>query len=135
MLRAMAGSSSVFAIIFALISASAATGTTYNCTTFSVPGGQAEFRGFNNAGLMSGFYTASGTSHGFRQDSAGNYTAIDYPGATSTQLFATNNNGVTVGQYNIGSTAAFFTLDAAGNFKQITPPAGYTLFPCLWDQR
>jgi hypothetical protein len=102
--------------------------TTYNCTLFSTPNGSAIANGLNNAGTVSGAYVAGGVEHGFRQDSAGNFTTVDFPGASSTQLFSINNNGVAVGTSSSSGVANFFTVDLANNFKVLSAPAPYTLF-------
>jgi hypothetical protein len=109
--------------------------TTYNCAFFWIPGANAtNLSGINNSGAMVGTYkisTSTGTfSHGFRADQSGSFTTVDYPGATTTELFTINVNGVATGAANRsvnGQTPVWFTEDAAGNFKAVTVPAPYTL--------
>jgi hypothetical protein len=109
--------------------------TSYNCAFFSIPGANAtNLSGINNSGAMVGTYkisSSSGTfSHGFRADQSGNFTTVDYPGATTTELFTININGVATGVANrsvSGQAPVWFTEDATGNFKTVTVPAPYTL--------
>ena len=109
--------------------------TSYNCAFFWIPGSNAtNLSGITNSGALVGTYqinTSTGTfSHGFRADQSGNFTTVDYPGATTTELFTINVNGVATGVANRsvnGQTPVWFTEDAAGNFKTVTVPAPYTL--------
>lgn len=52
-----------------------------------------EVRGINNAGVLVGYYVASGetTHHGFVFDGT-NYSPLDLPGATATELHCISNN-------------------------------------------
>jgi hypothetical protein len=89
---------------------------TYNCTVFSIPGSKSLLTGINNAGFMTGSYSAvsngtlTGPRHGFVRDAAGNTVTFDYPNSTGTQLFTINNNGRISGQFTNGNTTGFFTL-------------------------
>jgi hypothetical protein len=79
----------------------------------------------NNLGGIAGFYTDSGgTIHGFL-DNNGNFTTVDAPGASETQLLGINDFGIAVGfdvvngvQHGIvfdSHTGKFTTLDPNGS--------------------
>ncbi len=60
--------------------------------------------GINNSGTIDGFYTsaASGATLGFL-DVNGQFTSVNAPGATLTELFGLNNNGLAVGVATINN--------------------------------
>lgn len=77
--------------------------------------------GVNNSGMVTGFFTnGAGVSFGFLIN-GGTYSAIDVPGATSTQPLSLNNLGQIVGTYVgadglnhgfIETSGSFTTFDA-----------------------
>lgn len=94
---------SVCRIMVALLAAtifslSAAQATTYNYTSFDVPGatGTASF-GINNAGTVVGLYYQNGY-HGFIKTAGGSYTSIDVPG-NPTFVYGINGSGRITGGY------------------------------------
>ena len=79
----------------------------------SQPNGGTSGDGINNRGQLVGNYVdGAGTTHGFLY-SDGNFTTIDYPGATLTAARAINNRGEIVGAYQ----------DASGTHGFIATPA------------
>ena len=115
--------------------------TSYNCATFSAPNNVSpvltNIMGINNTGTFVGFYTVPSITagclhdqacHGFRADSSGNFTTVDYPGAANTQLMAVNNNGVATGRYSSATVnQGWFTVTASGVFTAVGVPQPYSL--------
>ena len=114
--------------------------TTYDCATVSPPNSVDAFltniTGINNAGTLVGTYTVAAqvsgcaheqTCHGFRVDSSGNFTTVDYPSGTNTQLMAVNNNGVATGQYSSNGGRSWFTVTLSGVFGSVVVPQPYSL--------
>ncbi|MGA7412398.1 MAG: hypothetical protein WBW33_18110, partial [Bryobacteraceae bacterium] len=62
----------------------------------------AQATGVNNAGIIVGFYVASGSgnTYGYIVDpNTAAFTSLLFPGSTSTQALGENNFGVVVGDY------------------------------------
>ncbi|MDH4072468.1 MAG: hypothetical protein OEV41_05120 [Gammaproteobacteria bacterium] len=57
--------------------------------------------GINARGDIVGQYQAYGAMHGFRLDKHGNYSAIDYPGAVSTNAWSINSPGGVAGDFRL----------------------------------
>jgi hypothetical protein len=91
----------------------------------------------NDRGGIAGFYTDSGgTVHGFL-DSHGQFTTIDAPGATTTELLGLNDHGEAVGEAVVGGVTHGLIYDArTGEFTMLDDPnaAGFTLFNGLNDR-
>ena len=127
MKRTIPESFSGVALFFLMLGAHGAFANTYDCTTFSIPGGNLSATGLNNNGVIVGTFTPTGSpTRGFIRDAAGNVKMVDYPGASSTALYKINNNGVITGSAQVSGTQVSFTVDLNGNFKQITLPPPYT---------
>jgi len=103
-------------------------GYTYNVTTqtftaLNVPttlgfvaGDNVMGTGVNNSGMVTGFFTnGAGISFGFLL-SGGVYTAIDVPGATSTQPLSLNDLGQIVGTYVGADGLNHGFIDTSGSF-------------------
>lgn len=103
-----------------------ARASSYDCVALSVPGPPT---GINNAGVIVGSALPRSSPQGYIRDTSGNVTLINYPGATSTQLFAINNRGVATGRFAGPGTGTFgfFTVDLQGNIKTIQFPPPYDL--------
>jgi probable HAF family extracellular repeat protein len=68
-------------------------------STIDVPGASATAAvGINDAGVISGIYTAGGVRHGFL-DFGGTFQTYDAPGSVSTQVFGINDAGSFTGSY------------------------------------
>lgn len=122
----------LLSVLIGLTAATLAGATTYNCSTFSVPGATSStVSGINNSGVLAGSYIANSVTHGFISNvSAGSFQTVDYPGSTNTQLLTINNNGVSTGEYNFGiqgQAPGWFTLDSIGTFKTVTVSSPYFL--------
>jgi len=66
------------------------------------------------------------TDHGFLDDH-GNFTTIDFPGASGTQPSAINYAGVIVGSYDVGNAGPYSFLYRNGTFTNIDfPGANWT---------
>ena len=109
-----------------LLTAALAGATTYNCATYSVPGSTYSYvQGINNAGVMVGYYTAAGSTHGFIWN--GSFQTVDF-GPTSnysSYLFGINNSGVSTGQSRLSILPPqnSYTVDPSGAFQQIPNPS------------
>ncbi len=98
----------------------AARATPYTFTTIDVPGASAgtAARGINTAGQIVGDFTDSTGTHGFL-GTGGSFTAINVPGAFSTEAMGINAAGQIVGFSGIG---AHGFLDSGGSFTTIDAP-------------
>ena len=67
--------------------------------------------GINSEGDIVGYYGAGGTNHGFMRDKDGEFTSLDFPGATGTQAWGINSRGDIVGVYGAGGTTHGFVLN------------------------
>jgi hypothetical protein len=105
----------------ALLLVLAASATAITWTTIDFPGSDATVvSGINTAGDMAGWYTSSGSTHGFVL-SGGTFTTVDYLSAVSTQVIGINDNGDISGQYYDGHMSHAF-LGQAGTLTTIDPP-------------
>jgi hypothetical protein len=109
-----------------------------NFTVIDVPGAVAtSARGVDDSGNIVGAYVtipASTTTcspsavinvHGFVRDSNGNYTTLDFPGATNTVLFRIGDSGDITGLY----TAAAVTIEIlSDNIPPSSPVISFVLF-------
>ena len=110
-----------FLSLSALVLVLAASATAITWTTIDVPGSDATVvSGINSAGDLAGWYTTSGSTHGFVLI-GGTFTTVDYPSAVSTQLVGINDNGDVSGQYSDGHVSHAF-LRLSGTFTTIDPP-------------
>jgi hypothetical protein len=87
----------------------------------------AQATGVNNAGIIVGFYVASGSgnTYGYIVNPNTNaFTSLLFPGSTSTQALGENNIGVVVGDYvdSGGKTHGFIYSD--GSFATVDDPLG-----------
>lgn len=69
-------------------------------------------QGINDAGQMVGAVRLQNVWHGFFRDSAGTFTLLDVPGASSTQAFGINNSGAIVGMFLDANMIAYGFLQA-----------------------
>ncbi len=85
----------------------------------------------NSFGTVAGYYQdAQFVVHGFIRDSAGNFTIVDAPGASTepnlgTYILSINDSGEVVGYFNPASaptTYQGYLLDGQGNFTLINVP-------------
>ena len=101
-------------------------------TSFQVPGSAPNSTGphaINDNLQVVGFFTDAANAdvtHGFLLD-RGNFTTIDYPGATSTGLFGINEHGEIAGscQCNDGSNHSFILFK--GTFTNLSFPGTGTI--------
>jgi hypothetical protein len=61
---------------------------------------------------------SAGRIHGFLRSAQGEFTSIDFPGATLTRAFGINTNGDIVGTYVAGGVQHAFVRSAQGRGNQ-----------------
>ena len=100
----------LLALSFALSATSNVLAQDRTFTTIDFPGATiTDAIGINPRGDIVGFYTLSGTTHGFLL-SGGQFTSIDFPGATATNALGINPRGDIVGQYISAGVSHGFLL-------------------------
>ena len=91
----------------------------------------------NDKGDIAGFFTDSGgVIHGFL-DEHGQFTTVDAPGATLTELLGVNDSGIAVGQDVVGGVTHGLIYDShTGVFTTVDAPnaAGFTLLNGINDK-
>ena len=114
-------------LILLLSTSPGASAITYECATFSIPGGTSHASGMNNSGVIVGtFKPSSGLSRGFIRDPQGNIALVDYPGAMQTALQNINDHGKITGSASlISGQQVNFVLDPDGQFHVISLPPPY----------
>jgi hypothetical protein len=115
-------------LAIALLPTALLQAVTYNCTAFHPPFGNLVVVGFNNAGLISGYWYGAGGYNGtIGNPVSGSYQTVDFPGAAGTYLLQINQSGVGVGSYLSPQGTGYFAGDANGNFRTITAPTGFEI--------
>jgi hypothetical protein len=100
-------------------------GGTFTSVTDPSAAGTSQLLGVNSHRVAAGFYLdAGGNAHGFLYNiGTATFTAINFPGATSTTVTGIDNNGVVTGFFTDGTGTHGFT-DNGGTFTAFDFPGG-----------
>ena len=102
---------------------------------FCSPNDDATFvEGINDTGQMVGAVRLQNVWHGFFRDSAGTFTLLDVPGASSTQAFGINNSGAIVGMFPDANMIAHGFLQAPQGALTVLDAPGAARDPSIFGE-